>query len=111
MDSHYLNLPDDAGRPVDIEKPKSGVLIQLDKEDGKIVKASVVSFNPVRIVMRALSAELGRNATIRDLAALWRVSHEALYQFERQGYLPPDRARAAADRWGLVFEDLIKQEA
>jgi hypothetical protein len=45
------------------------------------------------------------------LGDLWDITREAVYDFERRGYLPLDRAKDAAERWtDLKLRDLVKPE-
>lgn len=66
------------------------------------------STNPLRLVIAAYAAEDPAEGTLRGLARLWNVSPEALYGFERKGYLPLERAKWAAERWPtLSVRDLV----
>lgn len=67
--------------------------------------------NPLRRCIAAYRAEVGeKEGTLFGLARLWGITPEALYAFERQGYLPFERAKTAADRWGLPLRELVKPE-
>lgn len=45
------------------------------------------------------------------LAALWGISREAIYDFERRGYFPLDRAKDAIERWPAHrLRDLVRPD-
>lgn len=67
--------------------------------------------NPVRRCVAAYHAEVGDGeGTLAGLAREWGVSVQALYDFERKGYLPFERAKVASERWSLPLRELVKPD-
>jgi hypothetical protein len=59
--------------------------------------------NPVD---RVIEAAGGRQA----LVALWGIKNQALDGFRRKRYLPLDRAKDAASRFGIPVKDLVRPD-
>lgn len=48
--------------------------------------------------------------SLQALANRWKVSRNAIYHFQKQGFFPLDRAKDAAETYGLPIRDLVSPE-
>lgn len=70
----------------------NGVTLALDA-----ARAKYPDENPYTTVQQALTAPKDADP----------ITVNAIYNFEKKGYFPPDRARVLADTFELKYEDLI----
>lgn len=62
-----------------------------------------------RLIETAKTAE-NADSGYRVLADFFHVTMQAIHNFESKGWLPVDRARAAADRFGVPLRDLVRAD-
>lgn len=100
--SRYLPVTPQSGTP---EPRGNRPQILVISEGEQVVSVNLVDGK--NQVSRVIALAGGAIA----LGDIWNISREAVYDFERRGYLPLDRAKDAAARWPEVrLRDLVKPE-